>query len=187
MRKTLLALAIAGAGMSAAHADEWFVEAHYPDHAALVRGAALFQHVMVDAGRQVLRVDTDDDGIQQLEDAGLSVSVDAGDTARMRAFYSRMQDAIQSREPQQTDGGYPSIPGYACYRTVEGTYQTMDDLAATQPNLASVNELGFTWSGNYQMRALRVTNLATVAADPGRPKMVVFGSIHARDTRRPNC
>jgi hypothetical protein len=31
------------------------------------------------------------------------------------------------------------------------------------------------------MRALRVTNLTTIAADPNRPKMVVFGSIHARE------
>jgi hypothetical protein len=187
MRKTLLALAIAGVTVPVAHADEWFVEAHYPDHAALVRGAALFQHVMVDAGRQVLRVDTDDDGIRQLEDAGLSVSVDAGDTARMRAFYARTQDAIQSREPQETDGGYPSIPGYACYRTVEGTYQTMDDLAATQPGLAEIHTLGPSWqktqnaATGYDMRTLRVTNLATAAADPDRPKMVVFGSIHARE------
>ena len=187
MRKTLLALAIAGVGMSAAHADDWFVEAHYPDHAALVRGAALFQHVMVDAGRQVVRVDTDEDGIRQLQDAGLSVSVDAGDTARMRAFYARMQDAIQSHQPAETDGGYPSIPGYACYRTVEGTYQTMDDLAATQPGLAEIHTLGPSWqktqnsATGYDMRTLRVTNLATAATDPDRPKMIVFGSIHARE------
>jgi hypothetical protein len=187
MRKTLLALAITGAGVSAAHADEWFIEAHYPDHAALVRGAALFQHVIVDAERQVLRVDTDDDGIRRLEDAGLTVSVDAADTARMRAFYTRMQDAIRSRQPQETDGGYPGIPGYPCYRTVEGTYQTMDDLAATQPGLAEIHTLGPSWqktqnaATGYDMRTLRVTNLATAAADPARPKMVVFGSIHARE------
>lgn len=187
MRKTLLALAIAGAGMPVVHADEWFVEAHYPDHAALVRGAALFQHVIVDAERQVLRVDTDDDGIRRLEDAGLTVTIDAADTARMRAFYARMQEAIQSRQPQETDGGYPSIPGYACYRTVEGTYLTMDDLVAAQPGLAEIHILGPSWqktqnaATGYDMRTLRVTNLATAATDPDRPKMVVFGSIHARE------
>jgi hypothetical protein len=187
MRKTLLALAIAGAGMPVVHADEWFVEAHYPDHAALVRGAALFQHVIVDAERQVLRVDTDDDGIRRLEDAGLTVTIDAADTARMRAFYARMQEAIQSRQPQETDGGYPSIPGYACYRTVEGTYLTMDDLVAAQPGLAEIHMLGPSWqktqnaATGYDMRTLRVTNLATAATDPDRPKMVVFGSIHARE------
>lgn len=29
MRKTLLSLAIVAAALPAAHADEWFVEAHY--------------------------------------------------------------------------------------------------------------------------------------------------------------
>src|SRR5690606_21026889 len=33
----------------------------------------------------------------------------------------------------------------------------------------------------YEMRALRITNLATAADDPDRPAMVVFGSIHARE------
>ncbi|MGN6518221.1 MAG: M14 family zinc carboxypeptidase [Dokdonella sp.] len=187
MRKTLLTLAIAAAGVTVAHADEWFVEAHFPDQAALVRGAALFQHVIVDTERQVLRVDTDDEGIRQLEEAGLTVSIDAADTARMRSFYATIRDAIDARTPQFTDGGYPGIPGYTCYRTVEGTYQTMDDLAAVHADLVEVHSIGPSWrktqnsAQGYEMRALRVTNLATAAADPNRPKMVVFGSIHARE------
>lgn len=187
MRKTLLSLAIVAAALPAAHADEWFVEAHYPDHDALVRGASLFQHVIVDTERQVLRVDTDDEGIRQLEDAGLSVSIDAADTARLRGFYATMQQAVESRAPQLTDDGYPGIPGYPCYRTVEGTYQTMDDLAAVHGDLVEVHSIGPSWqktqnsATGYEMRALRVTNLATAATDPDRPKMVVFGSIHARE------
>lgn len=188
MKKSLLAsaLALACCGHTAV-ADEWMVEAHYADQAALIRAAALFQHVIVDPERQVLRVDTDDDGIRQLEDAGLSVSIDAGETARLRAFYTRMQDAARSAQPQQTEDGYPSIPGYACYRTVEGTYQTMDDLAATQQGLAEIHSIGPSWqktqnpATGFEMRALRVTNLATASADPDRPKMVLFGSIHARE------
>ncbi|HEY6943212.1 M14 family zinc carboxypeptidase, partial [Dokdonella sp.] len=187
MRKTLLSLAIAGAIISTAHADEWFVEARYPDTATLARAAAQFQHVRVDAQRQVLQVDTDEAGIAALEDAGLSVSVDTAGTARLRGFYSAMRQAITSPTPQLTDGGYPGIPGYTCYRTVEGTYQTMDDLAAVHADLAEVHSIGPSWqktqnaAQGYEMRALRVTNLATAETDPGRPKMVVFGSIHARE------
>jgi hypothetical protein len=140
MSKSLLAAAIAIAAARTVAADEWFVEAHYPDHAALVRGAALFQHVIVDPERRVLRVDTDDDGIRMLEDAGLTVSIDAADTARLRAFETTLQDAIASRRPWFTDAGYPSIPGYACYRTVEGTYQTMDDLVAAHAGLAEIHD-----------------------------------------------
>jgi hypothetical protein len=187
MRKTLLALAIAGVTVPVAHADEWFVEAHYADGAALARAAAQFQHVRIDTQRQVLQVDTDENGIAALEDAGLSVSIDAAGTARLRGFEATMQQAIASHIPQLADGGYPGIPGYTCYRTVEGTYQTMDDLAAAHGDLVEVHSIGPSWQKTqnalqgYEMRALRVTNLATAVADPARPKMVVFGSIHARE------
>lgn len=186
MRLSLLALALAACCVNPARAEEWVVEARYPDRAALARAAARFQHVIVDQQRQILRVDTDEAGMRALEDAGLDVTIDAGETARLRGFHQTMREAIESRAPQFTEGGYPSIPGFACYRTVEGTYQTMDDLATAQPGLAEVHELGPSWqktqgSGGYTMRALRVTNLATAAADPNRPKMVAFGSIHARE------
>ena len=111
MRKTLLALAIAGVTVPVAHADEWFVEAHYADGAALARAAAQFQHVRIDTQRQVLQVDTDENGIAALEDAGLSVSIDAAGTARLRGFEATMQQAIASHMPQLADGGYPGIPG----------------------------------------------------------------------------
>ncbi len=187
MRKSLLAAAIAMAAANTAVADEWFVDAHYPDQAALIRAAALFQHVIVDAKTQTLRVDTDDDGIAALEDAGLTVTINEADTARLRSFEATLQEAIQSRRAYVTDGGYDSIPGYTCYRTVEGTYQTMDDLVAAYPNLSAIDVIGPTWqkmqnaATGYDMRAFRVTNMSTIAADPDRPKMVVFGSIHARE------
>lgn len=186
MNKPLLSVALALACAHPALADEWMVEAHYPDQAALTRAASRFQHVIVDAGRQTLRVDTDEAGIAALEDAGLTVTIDQADTARLRAFQARMRDAIASGLPQLTASGYPSIPGYACYRTVEGAYQTMDDLVAAQPTLATIDEIGPSWqksqnSGGYEMRALRITNLATLASEPARPVFVAFGSIHARE------
>ena len=186
MRRLLLAVAMSIAGLHCAMAAEWFIEAHYPDQAALNRAAAKFQHVSVDAERRTLRVDTDEDGIVALEDAGLTVTIDAAGTARLRGFYATMQEALQSGVAQRTEGGYPSIPGYACYRTLEGSYQTMDDLAAAQPGLAEAYEIGPSWeqtqgSGGHEMRVLRITHLATAAADPDRPKFVAFGSIHARE------
>lgn len=187
MRPSLLVLGLAACCLNSARAEEWVVEAHYPDRSALARAAGRFQHVVVDRQRQVLRVDTDEAGIRALEDAGLTVSVDAGETARLRGAYQKMREVIESRAPQFTEGGYPSIPGFSCYRTVEGTYQTMDDLVAAQPGLAEIHSIGPTWqktqnaAQGYEMRALRVTNLATAGADPDRPRMVVFGSIHARE------
>jgi hypothetical protein len=50
-----------------------------------------------------------------------------------------------------------------------------------------VHDIGPSWKKSqdanlgYEMRALRITNLATAATDPDRPKMVAFSSIHARE------
>ncbi|HEU4663117.1 MAG TPA: M14 family zinc carboxypeptidase [Dokdonella sp.] len=187
MRKTLLALAIAGTAIPSAKADHWFVEAHYPDATALARAAARFQHVRVDAERQVLQVDTDEAGIARLEADGLAVTIDSAATARLRGFEATIADAIRSGARTRNPDGYPGIPGYACYRTVEGTYQTMDDLAAAHPGIVAIDDLGPSWkktqnaAQGYDMRALRITNFATAASDPDRPRMVVFGSIHARE------
>ncbi|WP_300619198.1 M14 family zinc carboxypeptidase [Dokdonella sp.] len=105
----------------------------------------------------------------------------------MRAFQANLLDALRSTAPQTTAGGYPGIPGFPCYRTVEGTYQTMHDLASSRPDLAEIHEIGPTWqktqdpAQGYGMRALRVTRLDTAAAAPDRPRMVLLGSIHARE------
>ncbi|MEO7432166.1 MAG: M14 family zinc carboxypeptidase [Dokdonella sp.] len=181
MRRTLLAVAIVVAGLNSAAAEEWVVEAHYPDNAALARAAAHFQHVIVDGKRSTLRVATGDRGIAALEEAGLGVSIDQSATATLNAFYAHFEQA-------KAQGVAPnSIPGFQCFRTVEETYSTMDALKADHPNIVTIDELGPTWkksqnaSAGYEMRALRITNLDTIASDPDRPKMVVFTSIHARE------
>ena len=187
MRPSLLAMALAAAIPLAAHADEWVVEAHYPDQATLHRVGAKFQHVAIDAERQVLRVDADDAGIARLEEAGLRVDIDMAATAELRAFLQTLREAVATGSRSVTAGGYPSIPGFACYRTVEGTYDTMDDLASAYPQLAEVHDIGATWlkernpAEGFEMRALRVTNLATITSEPERPVFVAYGSIHARE------
>lgn len=187
MRRLLLATGLAlAAGLPTAQAEEWMVEGHYPDRATLIRATSKLQHAIVDTERQVLRVDTDENGIAMLEAAGLSVSIDMAGTAQLRTFQSNIEDALRSGAATTSAAGYPSIPGYACYRTVEGTYQTMDDLESGYPQLAEVHDIGPSWqatqgTGGYRMRSLRVTNLATAASDPERPTFVALGSIHARE------
>ncbi|MEO7917489.1 MAG: M14 family zinc carboxypeptidase [Dokdonella sp.] len=158
-------------------ADDWFVEAHYQNQAQLQSVAGEFQHLIVDRERKTIRVDTDDAGIRNLEDAGLSVQIDMAATAQMRT-----SDLAMIKGP-----GINTIPGYACYRTVEETYSTIDSLVTNHPTLASSEDIGPSWertqssTAGFAMRALRITNLATAASDHDRPKMVMFGSIHARE------
>lgn len=82
MRTLLWVAAVALVVSPVVKADEWVVEAHYPDQASLHRATALFQHVTIDAKRQVLRVDTDEQGVERLQGVGLAVSVDLAGTAK---------------------------------------------------------------------------------------------------------
>jgi len=191
MRRVLLAVALTFAGSQAAVAAEWVVEAKYPDHAALARAAARFGHIIVDDSRSVLRVATDEAGMRVLTDAGLTVSIDQAATARLAAETQRVADArariAAGALPILSGTGYPSIPGYACFRSIVGTYSTMDDMVANHGDIAQIDEIGPTWQKvqnadeGFTMRALRITNLATADSDPERPRMVVFSSIHARE------
>lgn len=174
MRTCLLASLLGLTVPAAAIAEEWFVEARYADAHVLQLAGSHFQHMDIDSQRKTLRVDTDENGIQFLREIGMDVRIDMPATARLRAFYAA-GDSISS------------IPGYSCYRTVEETYASIDDMVLTHPGLVSVSEIGPTWeraqsaTSGYMMRALRLTNLATIASDPDRPRMVLFGSIHARE------
>ena len=188
MRIRLLAAVIVATFLRPALADEWVVEATYAGRADLARAAKHFQHLEVDRERAVFRVQANDRAIARLEAAGYAVRVDMEATARLRNAFARMASArlarLSGEAPQ--GGPYDTIDGYSCYRTVEGTYDTMDDLAADHPGIVEIHEIGPSWRkeqglGGYEMRALRITNLATAVDDPDRPAMVVFGSIHARE------
>lgn len=174
MRIRLIAFLFGLVASTGARSEEWYVEARYPDSAALERAGSHFQHVLVDPVARTLRVDTDEEGIRFLRDAGMEVRIDMPGTARLRDFYA-------------AGGQISSIPGFSCYRTVEETYASIDDMVLANPGLASAGEIGPTWertqsaAAGYAMRLLRLTNLDTAADDPGRPLMVLFGSIHARE------
>ncbi|WP_309569815.1 M14 family zinc carboxypeptidase [Deinococcus sp.] len=76
-----------------------------------------------------------------------------------------------------------SIPGYSCYRTVEETYTSAQNLATQYPNLASWNAVGPTWlktknQGGYDMYDLVLTNKNVGGV---KPKLMVTSSIHARE------
>lgn len=76
-----------------------------------------------------------------------------------------------------------SIPSFACYRTVEETFSTAQQIVAAKPNLASWIDAGDSWKktvnqGGYDMRILKLTNSAT--ATP-KPILFVTSAIHARE------
>jgi len=164
-------LAIAGS-TSAADESLQVVTAHYRNQAQLQSIASRFQHLIVDRDASTARVEATQEEIDALRRSGIRVDLDVAATRQLRAVQ---------------DVGIESIPNYACYRTVEETYATMNRLAQTRPSLAQVLDIGPSWlktrnpAAGYTMKVLRLTNSATNAKYPNKANMVVLSSIHARE------
>jgi hypothetical protein len=181
MQKGLLGILVGLTFAGAASADEWVVEAHFTDQAALQRAARHFDHVIVDRKRNTLRVETNDAGIATLQAEGLPLQIDVAASARVQAIAGQVDAAAAQGR------GIDSIPGFECYRTVEETYATLADLASDPRDIARLDDLGPTWkrahdpTEGYEMQAIDITNFATAASDPDRPQFAAYFSIHARE------
>ncbi len=111
--------------------------------------------------------------LPELRSLGLRVEIDPVETA-----------AFNSRE-QPLPGLNAGIPGYPCYRTVEETFQTAQNLAAAYPQLATWVDAGDSWEKatpgglpGFDMGVLVLTNSAV----PGpKPKLFITAAIHARE------
>jgi uncharacterized repeat protein (TIGR01451 family) len=109
----------------------------------------------------------------QLVTQGYRVAVDAALTAQLNRPLEYL--------PGQTEG----IPGYLCYRTVEETFATAQDIATQHPDLAQWIDIGDSWEKTmpggepgYDLMVLRLTNLN----QPGdKPKFFSMSSVHARE------
>lgn len=159
--------------------DTVFVTAKYDNAAQLREVSGQFQHLGLDTDAKTINVEVDSAQIKLLERAGLKVRIDRESTDKMQ----RLRTALA-----RSGGlGMRSIPGYECYRTVEETYQTIEQLVSGKPQLASVANIGPSWeksrdgSKGYDMKVLKLTNAATDASLPDKPRMVLLGSIHARE------
>lgn len=166
-----------------------FITAHWRDRAQLQQIGSRFQHLIIDERAHTARVEASREDYLALRRAGIRVEIDDVATQRMRQADAGVRAAAAARQARtggvraqaQSVVSAESIPGYACYRTVEETYATMDGLVSTHPTLAKVVDIGPTWTGAYRIRALELTNAATNAALPNKPTMVAFASIHARE------
>ncbi len=80
-----------------------------------------------------------------------------------------------------------SIPGFACYETVEETFAAADALIAARPTLGSWVNAGPSWlktqnaASGYDLKVLKLSNSAVAAPPEGKPKLFVNSAIHARE------
>jgi carboxypeptidase T len=103
-------------------------------------------------------------------------------------FIQRRNQALTRFQIERTRrvAGAPepqSIPGYACYETVEETFAAGDAFIAAKPGLAAWASAGSSWlktqgTGGYDMKVLQLTNRA-ITGD--KPKLLINSAIHARE------
>ncbi len=154
----------------------WVVRAYFDDLATLHDLASWREpwdvvHPRADAPGYVV-LDVTRDEYARLLRLGFRPELDAELTAQLRHPHPRL--------PWQTTG----IPGYPCYRTVEETFATAEDIVATYPDLASWEDIGDSWektqdsARGYDMQVLCLTNAAVSGP---KPKLFVMSSVHARE------
>lgn len=110
---------------------------------------------------------------QFLLQAGYQLEIDLQKTAELSHWNIPL--------PGQISG----IPGYPCYRTVEETYVSLEQLASEHPDLVTVIDIGDSWEksmpdglSGYDIYSAVITNQAI----PGpKPKFFLMAAIHARE------
>jgi hypothetical protein len=181
MRRTICAMTLmlcAESGLTAdiapslalpAESGPWVVRAYFDDKAQLATVTRRTEpwEVHHEQGYAVVEVANRYE-YSLLTGNGMRVSIDAQLTALVR-------------NPPAT---LRSIPAFACYRTVEETFASIEQLVATHPTLASSIDIGDSWEKarnpalGHDLRVLRLSNAAL--AGP-KPKAFIIGAIHARE------
>ncbi len=181
-QRVLLAVALAAAGDAAAQVslDEanalqsiQIIHIQAGDPALRQRLGVMVGHFAFDHDTGIATLEADALTRARLRALDLDWTVDETQTAAARAFAAAGIHGLRA------------IPGFACYRTVEETLDTMDELVATYPALASIVDIGESWrrtqdpANGYPLRVLR---LANDTSDIGRkPVLFAMSSVHARE------
>jgi hypothetical protein len=114
---------------------------------------------------------------QQNPDTGYVVAyISVADAARLTA--ARIEYQVEPGLPQQPE----TIPGFACYRTVDEIYAQLDQWAALYPGLTHLLTIGQSYEGR-PLRVMRLTNEATGTGD--KPIFFLMANIHGRELITP--
>jgi carboxypeptidase T len=153
----------------------------FSDAATARKIAISIEPVETNYDKGYMLLDTDLDEFEYLRDQESSLNISIELDRQIIAQQTKVLERYS-----QTGGlsaSTRSIPSFACYRTVEETFTTAQQIVTGKPTLASWNDVGDSWKktvgqGGYDMRVLKLTNSAT----PGpKPIMFVTSAIHARE------
>lgn len=117
---------------------------------------------------------TDKFTYQKLLNSGLPIRVDMQMMNEHKSKLLKIKNAVNGT----------GIPGYACYSTVEETFERMDQMVLNYPDLADIEDIGDSWektinnANGHDIRILKLTNQNT-AGD--KPILFLASAIHARE------
>jgi len=95
--------------------------------------------------------------------------------------------ATLAQIPGRATPATEAIAGFPCYRTVEETHATLEQLAQRYPSLARTEDIGDSYlksvgQGGYPIKALIIDNSAIPAPTGStKPTLLLIGAIHARE------
>jgi murein tripeptide amidase MpaA len=111
------------------------------------------------------------------------------DTVTKLGFQLRLDTKLQQKVNadkllKASTKGAASIPGYACYSTVEDSFARMDTMLNNYPDLTEMIDIGDSWektinaNNGYDMRVLKMTNKNI---NEVKPVLFIASAIHARE------
>jgi carboxypeptidase T len=149
---------------------------YYTSQADLNALAARYDILEVNHDQGYVLVVLAPDAYASLQQAGYRLEVDEGKT-------QLLNQPLVALPGQGSD----SIPGYPCYRTVEETYQSMQDIVANHPDMAEIFDIGDSWTrtqlglpNGYDVLALRLSNKNFGNLNT-KPTFFLMAEIHARE------
>ncbi len=183
--------------MSQEMAADNIFRVHFPDEATGRKAAITFHEQMLEshwkAGYLVMQLDAED--IAKLKAFNFRIERDAAFVAKRNEFLSRLRAAgtptllggAAAQRAASGDVSIQSIPGYACYETVEETFAAAEGFTTSYPNLAEWKDVGDSWQktqglGGYDMKVLKLTNKSSTGPNgAAKPILFVNSAIHARE------
>lgn len=124
------------------------VKIPYASEDQLSKLTGMLDHPYVDQKTRTVHAEVSDEELHAVEALGIGVQIDVEETARIKSFIASRSRDQASGALQRSSREQPSSVAdgtHSCYRTVEQTYATFDELKAKYPDLVQLKTLGPAW------------------------------------------
>ncbi|KQP23077.1 M14 family zinc carboxypeptidase [Pseudorhodoferax sp. Leaf267] len=152
--------AIHAHGSDDATVDIYSVKIGYASEEQLSKMTAMLDHPYVDQKSRLIHAEIGPDELKAIQALGYTVQIDQAETERIQNWVASRERDLKSGALTRIDREKPSSIAdgvHACYRTMEQTYATFDELKAKYPELVQVKTLGPAWM-KTQIKAPTVVN-----------------------------